>query len=391
MNMLIQFAIKNFLRQGLRSILNVLITAITIVTVIFNLSLLNGFQARATLNMVKTDVAGGHYRIAGFDLLSPTEWEDHTGLVPDSLKALPEDQKAETLILQGQIFPNNRLYPVQMRGVGPGQELLDLPLQGLKRFPEKITDQIPVVIGTKMAERTHLKQGDSVVLKWRDKFGAVDARDILVVDVVKLLNPRVDEGMVWLRLDHLQDMARREGEVSWVAVELFQGPVPDMEFHSVDDLMKDLLILLKNDRRNSIILWIILMFLAGISVFNTQILNVFKRQKEIGTLLALGVESKQVVRIFTWEGAVTAGISVVVAGLIAVPLFMWFQTVGLDVSHLEESTIPVRDAIFLEFNPFEIFYSITVVVALTILVAWLPVRKISHMDPTLALRGKAIT
>ena len=61
---------KNFCRQGLRAFLNVLVTALSIIALIFMLSLLNGFQAQATQNLVSTDVGGGHYRPPGFDILT---------------------------------------------------------------------------------------------------------------------------------------------------------------------------------------------------------------------------------------------------------------------------------------------------------------------------------
>ncbi len=360
------------------------------IAVVFNLSLLNGFQKQGTRNMVDTDAAGGHYVSPGFDLLDPTQWEDSTQIAPASLKGLPPLDKAEVLVLQGQIFPNNRLYPVQLRGVEIDQELLKLPLLGLKSKPSKVSDSIPVVIGLKMARKAKLKKGDAVVLKWRDRFGAVDALDVEVVDVADFLNPRIDEGIVWMRLDHLRQITSRPEEVSWVAVRDTIGPVVEMEFRSVDDLMVDLLTLLKHDRMNAFILWCILMFLAGTSVFNTQILNVFKRQKEIGTLMALGMNSKKVEKLFVLEGGLSSLGAVLVALVIGVPLFMWFQRTGLDISHLKESTIPVYESIRLDVRPGEVVASLGVIVGIMVFVAWLPVRKISRLDPALALRGKAI-
>jgi len=41
--MIFKIALKNFLRQGMRAFLNVLVTALTMVAVVFNLSLYNGF------------------------------------------------------------------------------------------------------------------------------------------------------------------------------------------------------------------------------------------------------------------------------------------------------------------------------------------------------------
>jgi putative ABC transport system permease protein len=382
---------KNFYRQGMRAFLNVLVTALSIISLIFMLSLLNGFQAQATRNLVATDVGGGHYRAPGFDILSPTEWEDHTLKAAESLLKLSDKDKAEVLVQQGQLYPNRRLYPVQIRGVSMEQSLLSLPLDNLENYSEQIDDVIPGVVGVKMARKAHLKKGDILTLKWRDRSGAVDARDILIVDVGDMVNPRVDDGVVWLRLDHLRSMTDRQGEVSWVAVRDYMGPVEGFEFQTVDALMADLLALLKQDRMNSKILWTILMILVCTSVFNTQILNIFKRQKEIGTLMALGMEPMRIVRIFTLEGALAAIWALVVAAILGVPFFIWFQGVGFDVTHLSEASFPIRETIYPNYQPKEIFYSLLIVVFLVVMAAWVPVKKIIRLDPTLALRGRAIT
>ena len=370
--------------------LNVMVTALTLIAIIFNLSLLNGFQMQATRNMVSTDVASGHYVVPGFDLLTPAEWENYSYIVPESLQRLSHDDKAEVLIQQGQIFPNNRLYPIQLRGIEMEQTLLNLSLSALKAQSEEVGDAIPVILGVKMAEKAHLRKGDSIVMKWRDRFGAVDARDAKVVDVVHFFNPRIDTGVVWLRLDHLREMTRRNNEVSWVAVKEYRGPAARMEFKTKEDLMGDLLTLLKNDRRNSKVIWVILIFLAGISIFNTQILNVFKRQKEVGTFMALGMSSVQIVRMFTLEGSMAAFAALVAAVVIGVPFFTWYQSVGFDVSHLKETTIPVHETIYLDIRPVEVLISSLMIILIMIVVAWLPARKISRLDPTLALRGRAI-
>ena len=389
--MIFKTAIKNFYRQGLRAALNVLVTALIIIAVIFNLSLLNGFQAQGTRNMVRTNIAGGHYVVPGFDILTPTEWEDLTLKVPSKLRNLKSSEKAEVLVQQGQIYPNRRLFPIQLRGIEMHQTLLDLPLQSLKNYPEKIGDVIPVILGSKMAKKAHLKKGDMVVLKWRDRFGAVDAMDILIDEVVTLVNPRIDEGVVWLRLDHLREITQRKDEVTWVAVRNNGAPIEGMEFQTVDMLMQDLLSLLEHDRRNARILWVILMFLAGISIFNNQILILFKRQREIGTLMAFGMTSSLIVALFTLEGSLAAFSAIFVAIILGVPFFAWFQSVGLDVSHLSESAIPVKDKIYLDIQPVETLTTVLIVIAVMIIVAWIPSRRISRLDPTLALRGRGIT
>ena len=132
--MILRIAWKNFVGQGMRAFLNTLVTALTLVAVVFNISLYNGFQGQATRNMIRTDVAGGHYRMKEFDILPPTQWEDHTFTVPDQIRNAPSDEKAEVLVQQGQIFPKRRLFPVQLRGIEMDQSLIDLPFDKLREL-----------------------------------------------------------------------------------------------------------------------------------------------------------------------------------------------------------------------------------------------------------------
>jgi ABC-type lipoprotein release transport system permease subunit len=39
-----------------------------------------------------------------------------------------------------------------------------------------------------------------------------------------------------------------------------------------------------------------------IAIFDTQVLSLFKRRKEIGTLSALGMTQQQIIGLFTVEG-----------------------------------------------------------------------------------------
>jgi ABC-type antimicrobial peptide transport system permease subunit len=74
-----------------------------------------------------------------------------------------------------------------------------------------------------------------------------------------------------------------------------------------------------------------------------------------------------------------------------VPFFIWFQGVGFDVTHLSEASFPIRETIYPDYQVREILASVLIVLALIIVSAWMPVKKITRLDPTLALRGRAIT
>jgi putative ABC transport system permease protein len=64
-----------------------------------------------------------------------------------------------------------------------------------------------------------------------------------------------------------------------------------------------------------------------LAVFDTQVLSIFRRQKEIGTYIALGYTRREVVGLFTVEGAMHSVLAAVVAALYGFP-FLWWQAKG---------------------------------------------------------------
>lgn len=107
--------------------------------------------------------------------------------------------------------------------------------------------------------------------------------------------------------------------------------------------------------------------------------------------MALGMTSKKIIRLFSLEGILTALMAIVAAAVLGVPFFIWFQGVGFDISHLSETGFPVREKIFLDIKMAEVVYSTLVTVGIMVLMSWLPVRKVARLEPTQALRGRAIT
>ncbi|MFQ5716243.1 MAG: FtsX-like permease family protein [Nitrospinales bacterium] len=105
----------------------------------------------------------------------------------------------------------------------------------------------------------------------------------------------------------------------------------------------------------------------------------------------MGMDARRIVWMFTAEGGLAALGALALAALIGVPFFAWFQQTGFDVSHLSESSIPVQEAIFLDLRSIEICFSAGAVAAIMVAAAWLPVRKITRLDPTQALRGRAFS
>jgi ABC-type antimicrobial peptide transport system permease subunit len=118
-------------------------------------------------------------------------------------------------------------------------------------------------------------------------------------------------------------------------------------------------------------------------------LSIFRRQKEIGTYVALGYTRQQVVGLFTVEGAMHAVLAALAAAVYGIPFFIWQAHAGMkipmDTSDFGMAIAPVMYPIY----SVSLIISTTLIVLLTTtLVSYWPSRKIAKMNPTEALRGK---
>ena len=131
------------------------------------------------------------------------------------------------------------------------------------------------------------------------------------------------------------------------------------------------------------------MVIALLAVFDTQILSIFRRQKEIGTYIALGMTRSRVVRLFTIEGSMYSILALIVGSIYGIPFFMYLAQVGFAVPPADQKMgIAIAEVIFPIYGIKLVVSTILLVVISATIVSYLPARKIAKLNPVLALKGK---
>jgi putative ABC transport system permease protein len=126
-----------------------------------------------------------------------------------------------------------------------------------------------------------------------------------------------------------------------------------------------------------------------LAIFDTQVLSIFRRQKEIGTYIAMGMTRKQVISLFTVEGAMHAILAVVVGAVYGIPFLLWQMKVGFSMpAGTDEMGLSIAESIFPVYGIGLILFTILLVLIITTIVSFMPARKISKMNPTEAIKGK---
>ena len=139
----------------------------------------------------------------------------------------------------------------------------------------------------------------------------------------------------------------------------------------------------------SAVMYIILLLLAMLAIFDTQVLSIFRRQREIGTQIALGMTRWQVVRLFTVEGAMHAVLAAVVAAVYGIPFLASQAKNGIPMPQATDSMgLAIAEKIFPVYSIGLIIITIAFVLITATIVSYIPARRISKMNPTEAIKGK---
>ena len=93
--------------------------------------------------------------------------------------------------------------------------------------------------------------------------------------------------------------------------------------------------------------YFILILLAMLAIFDTQVLSIFRRQKEIGTYIAMGMTRRQVVSLFTVEGAMHAILAVILGAIYGIPFLLWQINTGFTMpAGTDDMGIAIAETIF---------------------------------------------
>ena len=395
---LLKLAFKNLLGAGLRTWLNVIVLSLAFVLIIFTQGLLKGMNKQAEEAMIASEVGGGHVQHPAYDPYDPLTLTDAHGPVPPALAALAASgQAAPVLVIQGTIYPEGRLFTVRIKGIDPGQSVVNMPTAALAGPAGGLSggDEIPVLIGERMAKLAGLEKGDTFTLQWRDAHGTFDARDGVVAEIMKTSVQAIDQGLVWVPLERLRELTGMAGEATYVV--LAQGAVlrpedPGLDgwaYHGRDYFLSDLHAMVESKSAGSSIFYAIFLALAMLAIFDTQVLSIFHRRREMGTLMALGFTRTKVIGLFTLEGMLNGFLAALVAAVYGVPILTWMAKTGWALPGDTDSYgFAIGERLFPSYG-FGLVAGTTLIVLLTTtIVSFLPTRRIAKLKPTDALRGR---
>ena len=300
---------KNVWRNPTRS--GVVIIAVVLGTWagIFIAAFMNGMVQDYLQNQLNLSV--GHLRIAQpqfEDQFNPRYAIDNAQELLNSLEAKPYVQQALAQSLTTGLAQSAiNSYGVTIHGVntetGPPHPVMEYLEQG--RFPQEEIRN-PVVVGDALAERLELETDSRMVLSFQDVEGNITAGAFRVAGIFDTFSSNYDRSNVIVRMEDLNTLLAAEHLIHRVTLtvddftradiyrEELSREFPGLEVSSWGEIAPELQYVFSMTDVSLYIFMIIIIIALVFSIINTMLMAIMERTRELGMLMAVGMNQSRV-------------------------------------------------------------------------------------------------
>ena len=405
-----RIAFRNIRRNKRRSLLSG--TAITIATmfITFAFSLITGMLGDYESNIVR--YVSGHVRIRN------VEYDENEELNPLHLSVTDYEEVVRRMEAEPEVkavVPRTRFFTAIYRkdrtynGMGLGvdferensvmkiQEALE---QG--RLPQM--GQKEMVLSAGLAEELDLGLGEKLTLLTKNKYMGMSGMTFTVTGIVRFPVAGFNESFFLVPIDTTARFLKMSNEATEVLIVLNDSK-------RVDEFAEKAAGILSSMGRNNLsaqpwtkigiasgymqyartaydVIALVFFLLASTVIVNTTMMVIFERMREIGTVAAMGMTPREIVRLFFLEafyiGAIAAFIGVLLGIGITIPL----SKTGIDLTQsMEGVSLEISGVIYPQLNirstVFVFFYSTIIASA----ASFIPSRRAAKIEPVEALRA----
>jgi len=363
--MIMKMAWRNLWRNKRRTIITLVSIAFGFLLSITFVSIGDGSYAKMINDAVK--MGGGHVTI------EPVGYRDKPALdlvvtksdkLVEKLNAIPGVKNTATRII-GQA-----MVATAADSAGGGFIAIDPEKENNSFFffkhlksgkPFENSTKNKIIIGQKMADQLEVKVGKKLVLTTTSKSGEVVSGLYRVGGIFETGIMETDKFMVILPIDSIRKLlGYNKNDSSQIAVYLDEQREADYMAKHLSSLvtphnavslpwpkiMTELAGAIQMDSVGNYVFQCFLFLLIGAGILNTVLMGVLERMKEFGVMVAIGMTPGRLVKMIMTENLFLAIIGLIVGGCVSLPVYYYFNTVGLDMSSFMSEDMSVSGVMF---------------------------------------------
>ena len=268
-------------------------------------------------------------------------------------------------------------------------------------------EKIPTVIGQKLAHKLNLGLGDKLIVTLTDSSGTITSGAFRIVGIFKTANDRFDEANVFVNKKDLSNLTgypantsdeiairlkanSQTPEVMKALRRLFQKEIRSKQivirsWDQIQPLLKSMIAMM-----NFFSYAFLLIILAALAfaIINTMLMAVMERTREIGMLMALGMNKRKIFSMIMLETIFLSIVGAVLGLLVSILVVNHYATYGFDLSSVAKGLnyIGYSSQIFFRVNTNFYVISMILVVLIAVLSSISPALKALKLQPAKAIR-----
>ena len=405
--MILSVSWRNIWRNRLRS--GVVLTAIAlgVFAGIFMMAFTRGMVNQRLESAIMTEIS--HIQVHKPEFADVNDIEYY---FPESEEMMHEVSGIEgvtavsrRIIINSMINSAEKGTGVRLVGIEPDMEgkVTNLSTKIIEgNYLEPLKRGRPILIGKKLSETLDVSVGSKVVTGTLDINGQPLYYQFRVAGIFKTVSTPFDEGTAFVRYEDLREITGMpEGsahelailldnrEISNVVQNDIKGILPLMDVKQWSEIMPELRYLTEQMDYYMYIFIVIILLALGFGIVNTMLMVVLERIKELGMLMAVGMNKRRIFSMILLETVflcISGGAVGIVLGSV---VSIYFGDRGLDLSSLYGeglSQIGYDSVIFTVLTP-DMIINVLILVIFTGMVASIyPALKALKLNPAEAIR-----
>lgn len=348
--MLLSIAWRNIWRNPTRSFVVIGAIIVGIWSLVFLFGFLNGIITGYVSTSIENETS--HLQIHSKKFKADPESKNYILSVSDLVQTTKKSSNYEAhstrILANGMVASAKSSKGIIIKGIDAKQEEKVTRLAGKLIDGKYLGDQKsnPILLSKTMAEDLNVKVRKKVNLTFQDVHGNLVAAAFKVAGIYDSKNTKLDEMYVFIRdsdLKRLLDLpentaheiallSKNLDDVDGFSQELSSVLSPTVLVETYKEIAPDLELFNSQLTINMIIFTTIVMLALIFGIINTMLMAVLERVRELGMLMAVGMNKGKVFGMIVMETVLVSLIGAPIGMLIGYLTTRYFARVGFDLS-----------------------------------------------------------
>ena len=339
MKILLKLSWLNIWRHPQRSLIMILAIMVGLWGAIFAASLIFGMLNQKFETSIEQHIS--HVQVHNPEFLQDYnvrykigEWERLKGFLEDDRRVIAFSERS---FAGGMLGTATLTTGVNIIGVLPEKESattsLDRHIIEGDYFAGDVRN--PVLIGKSLADKVKARLNSRIVLTFQDIEGELTSASFRIAGIYRTSNPSLDERNLFVLKSDLDEYLGAGNIVNEAAIVItdheeaadfsagYRELFPELEIRTWAEVSPELAYMVEMSSTMFMIILIIILLALAFGLLNTMLMSVFERIRELGMLLAIGMNRKRVFGMILLETSFltfTGAVAGVIAGSVTILL-----------------------------------------------------------------------